>query len=248
MTTTTAGYSILAEAYARHWGPASAAMMLPVLQKVLLPKLAPGARLLDLCCGSGELARRLHGLGYRVTGVDATPELIERARLRVAEELDFVVARAEAYRRPGGFEAIVSLYDSLNHLASLEALAQVLAHCFESLTPGGWLVFDLNEERGFEARWRGELSIVEDDLVLVARSRYSAPERTGVMQVTLLSAQGGAWVRSDARFEERCFSRPDVLEQLRAAGFCDVECLTAEHDLALPHEVGRTFFICRKPG
>src|SRR5207237_6756737 len=42
--------------------------------------LEPGAEVLDLACGHGRIANRLAGCGARVTGLDATPLFLERAR------------------------------------------------------------------------------------------------------------------------------------------------------------------------
>lgn len=40
----------------------------------------PGARVLDIGCGTGALALCLHEMGYRVTGTDASPKMIGMAR------------------------------------------------------------------------------------------------------------------------------------------------------------------------
>ena len=42
--------------------------------------LPPGAELLDVPCGAGRLALELAGRGYRVTGVDLSPESLDHAR------------------------------------------------------------------------------------------------------------------------------------------------------------------------
>jgi SAM-dependent methyltransferase len=47
------------------------------------PKLEPGAKVVDLACGDGGLARFLPG--YRYLGVDASPEMVEAARRRGRE-------------------------------------------------------------------------------------------------------------------------------------------------------------------
>lgn len=52
----------------------------PGVEKVLA--LKPGERLLDIACGSGVMARRMAELGGRVTAVDFSAALIERARMR----------------------------------------------------------------------------------------------------------------------------------------------------------------------
>jgi 2-polyprenyl-3-methyl-5-hydroxy-6-metoxy-1,4-benzoquinol methylase len=59
-----------------------------------------GGPLLDLACGTGRIALRMAALGYQVTGVDITPEMIARARQkaeRQAASIDWVVADARAF-------------------------------------------------------------------------------------------------------------------------------------------------------
>lgn len=56
---------------------------------------AAPARVADLGCGTGTLARLLTDEGYIVDGLDFSPEMIERARTKVPEAL-FVVADASA--------------------------------------------------------------------------------------------------------------------------------------------------------
>lgn len=48
--------------------------------------VAPGASLLDLPCGAGRLLRLLVARGLQVTAADASPHMLERAKLHAAEE------------------------------------------------------------------------------------------------------------------------------------------------------------------
>lgn len=47
------------------------------------PALEPGAEVLDLACGDGGLGEALVARGLRYRGVDATPEMVEAARVRL---------------------------------------------------------------------------------------------------------------------------------------------------------------------
>lgn len=86
----------------------------PAVEKLLL--LQAGERVLDIGCGTGVMARRLAHLGGRVTAVDFSAALIERARLRgqsSGEPIDYGVVDATdeeglAALGEGEFDAIVS--------------------------------------------------------------------------------------------------------------------------------------------
>jgi ubiquinone/menaquinone biosynthesis C-methylase UbiE len=59
---------------------------MPLYEQVLdRAALEPGARVLDVGCGSGRFARLAAERGYAVSGLDATPQFVEIARSRVPE-------------------------------------------------------------------------------------------------------------------------------------------------------------------
>jgi ubiquinone/menaquinone biosynthesis C-methylase UbiE len=85
----------------------------PVVERLLA--LQPGQRIVDVACGTGVMARRLAELGGRVTAVDFSQALIERARSRgqsAGEPIHYAVADATdeaalAALGEGQFDAVV---------------------------------------------------------------------------------------------------------------------------------------------
>src|SRR3954447_26098065 len=75
----------------------------------VLELLAPrqGERILDLGCGTGRLTAQIAASGARVVGLDAAPEMIERARAAYSE-LPFVVADAVTFAFDEPFDAVFS--------------------------------------------------------------------------------------------------------------------------------------------
>jgi 2-polyprenyl-3-methyl-5-hydroxy-6-metoxy-1,4-benzoquinol methylase len=71
----------------------------------------PGARVLDIGCGTGSLSLVLAGLGLQVRGIDLSPGMLARAQSKAAEaglEIEFQVMDASNPQfAPGQFEAIV---------------------------------------------------------------------------------------------------------------------------------------------
>jgi SAM-dependent methyltransferase len=79
--------------------------------------IPPGAKLLDIACGSGQLALMASRDGFDSTGVDIAENLIERARERGAAErltAHFEVADAESLPFPdASFDVVVSLIGAM---------------------------------------------------------------------------------------------------------------------------------------
>lgn len=75
--------------------------------------IAPGERLLDVACGSGQIAIPAARAGLRVTGVDIATNLIESARTRAgAQGLSAQFDEEDAEQLPygdGSFDVVVSL-------------------------------------------------------------------------------------------------------------------------------------------
>ena len=107
---------------------------------VVLSALGPavGRRCLDVGCGFGQLARALDAIGAaHVTGIDVTPQFIERLRQR-HPSLRWEVGtldNAELCGRLGSFD-LISLVEVLQY-TPVEA---TLRQAWSMLSPGGRLV------------------------------------------------------------------------------------------------------------
>ena len=95
----------------------------------------PGDRVLDVCCGTGDLALAAERLGGEVTGVDFSREMVERARTK-SSAVEWVCA--DAVSLPFGSAAfdVVTVGFGIRHFAELEEGLRELARV---LRPGGRL-------------------------------------------------------------------------------------------------------------
>ena len=101
-------------------------------------RLEPNAKILDLCCGSGEAAAPWIRAGYAVTGLDVSPRA-----------LDLAAERHPLMQRVEGLAEAPPLKDqSFNAIQLSVALHEfpraerelVLTSALRLLKPGGWLV------------------------------------------------------------------------------------------------------------
>ena len=101
--------------------------------------LSPGARVLDVPCGTGRIASRLRERGCKVIGVDATDAFI-----RVAREAGVPVILGDMRTqlvRPHSFDAVLCWWGSFGYFDEdgNRAQAEAAASC---LVPGGRVLID----------------------------------------------------------------------------------------------------------
>jgi SAM-dependent methyltransferase len=238
-TSSGGGYDGFAWLYDREWGTTSLTFV-PARDALVLDALPAGARNLDLACGTGQLAGLLAERGFRVTGLDSSFEMLALARTR-APRVDFVQADARSFVLAGRFDAVISVYDSLNHIMSVEELGDVFARVHAILAPGGPFVFDLNTEAGYPIEWSG--SFLDADHAAIARSRYDSETRTMHFDTTIFRPSRDAWERTDIELLQRCHAEDEVRGALEAAGFRDVAAHPAES--LNVRQAGRLFYAAR---
>lgn len=240
-------YDDFAWFYNKHWGDRSSnPLSLEILDKLILSRLPPGAKVLDLCCGSGQLDQALCDMGFKVTGMDGSERLLEYARHN-APQAEFIYADARHFSIPGAFDGAISIFDSLNHIMTLEELAMAFANVLEALVPTGLFLFDLNMDEAYRAQWKESNSLVESDHVLIMRFSYNEEGKAGEAHITMFQKVEGAWQRRDASLNQRAYSEEEVIPALSRCGFIDILAQDVAEDLGFEGVVGRTFFLARKP-
>ncbi|SDE68736.1 Methyltransferase domain-containing protein [Variovorax sp. CF079] len=79
--------------------------------------LKPGQRVLDVACGTGNLALPAARAGTQVVGIDIAPNLVEQARQRaVAQNLSIRFEEGDAEALPyenGSFDVVVSMFGAM---------------------------------------------------------------------------------------------------------------------------------------
>ncbi|GAB3928038.1 class I SAM-dependent methyltransferase [Mucilaginibacter myungsuensis] len=105
---------------------------------VELLDVKPGERILDLGCGTGQLADHIRQQGAEVIGADASPEMIAKAQATYPQ-VEFVVADGTNYHFDEPFDAVFS-NATLHWIKDAEALTK---NVYKSLKPGGRFVVEM---------------------------------------------------------------------------------------------------------
>ena len=144
---------------------------------------------MDVCCGSGHVTKELVRRGYKVTGIDSSEALIELAR-RDLPSVDLRIADARALKLDPEYDAVISTFDSLNHILILEELRAVFASVRGALVPGGIFVFDMNLEEAYLQDLRQWNVTLEDRSVGLVRGTYDLATRTAATELVWFRLAG----------------------------------------------------------
>lgn len=196
------------------------------------------AQLLDLCCGTGQLALHFLDHGYQVTGLDLSEPMLEYARANcaayiIAGQARFVCADAADFMLTDRFGLVVSTFDALNHLPDFDALEGCFRSAFRALDDGGMFLFDLNTLRGLQ-RWASVTVNDTPEMMLVVRSLFDEPQKKGFIHISgFLPARDGLYERFEETAYNCAFDLQAVEHSLRECGFSGVRFARLE-DLSTP--------------
>jgi SAM-dependent methyltransferases related to tRNA (uracil-5-)-methyltransferase len=225
------------------------------LRRLNLPLRAPrrGGEpplILDLACGTGTISVALARRGYRVIGVDRSPEMLavaeEKAR-RAGVGIFFTCQDLREFELAEPGDAAICLFDSLNYLTGDGDLEKAFRQAAASLAPRALLLFDLHTE--YRLREYGETTFADggEDVAYIWESAYDPERRLCTMYLSLFARQGdGRYVRYDEVHEERAFTRDEVLDALAATGWTLVGEFGELSDERPRSDEGRIFYLARR--
>lgn len=250
------GYSAaFARIYNQHWAR-FAQTTAPVLRAFYeTTKTGDQNRtLLDICCGTGQLALHFLDAGYDVTGIDLSEPMLEFARTNtapyiVAGRAQFYLADASNFSLDSQYGLALSTFDALNHLPELASLKGCFQSVFSALVEGGFFIFDLNTPTGLR-NWNNFSLDDQPEMMLVTRAVYDAAGGKAYTRISgFTRREDGLYDRFEETAVETAFDLEAVRSALEEAGFCGVR-LARLADLAVaaesPENEARIFFIAEK--
>ena len=189
---------------------------------------------LDLACGTGILCEILHKRGIRAWGMDYSAGMIEIAR-QGSRSIHYDVADMITYRPEEKFDLVTCTGDAVNHIAELSDVEKIFQNVYCYLSPGGWFVFDLLNEREVSTSEPFEMDFTETTRV------WFQMTRPGEKKVNLkIRVYENGELAFEENIRETIHDPAVICEVLRSCGFRDVRCSDRLLEDANP---GTTWFI-----
>ena len=200
---------------------------------------------LDLCCGTGLMDAELVDRGCRLVGVDASQEMLDRARALLGPDIPLLRQTLPHLSVDGVFDAVISTMDGLNYLPPPDFAAS-LTCITPRLRSRGWLVFDLHTNAMLDFAAANPLIDGSDaGSRFILQNTVDHAQRTCDSRITVTrESDGDTFVENHRQYFH---DDAHVRAALDAAGFVDVEVFD-EYTPALAGEATlRATWVARTP-
>jgi ubiquinone/menaquinone biosynthesis C-methylase UbiE len=206
-------------------------------------QLEPGARVLDLACGTGRISIPLAARGFDVHGLDISERVLEVAR-RDGPELEFRQGdMRELPWEDGSFDAVINLWTAFGYFDSQAEDERVLAEVARVLRRGGLFVIDTVNQvalvRGFQHRGWQDL---DDGTLWLERRSYDLT--TGRSQAFWSFVKDGR--RRELAFDHRLYTLGEYRELLTRAGFGDFRFCAGSDEQEVTPDSFRVQILARR--
>jgi len=242
-------YDVLAWLYDREMG-FFGSNVFPFLKIIAGDSLKNGARILDLCCGTGQLVKVLTAEGYSVTGLDGSVRMLQYARKNVPSA-EFIPGDARTFKLSAAYDAVFSTFDALNHIMTRTELEQVFENVYTCLNVGGIFIFDLNMQKHFETDMQGVRGFREKpEYLYFMHNEYETEKRLGKYTITIFQPAAKLWKRTDIVLFQTWYPLEEIVSSLRKTGFTSIrtKAFTRQHELQeVDENAERVFFYAEKP-
>lgn len=200
---------------------------------------------LELGCGTGEIAIRLANDNKEVYATDLSKDMLEVARLKALEaDVNLMLGRVDMsdFKTDKAVDLIICLCDSINYLLSKKKVIQTFKNVYRSLKYNGIFIFDVDSLYKMDQVLDGYFEEEDaDDFYFkwdVKKTAYGKVEHL----VEIIDKENNEHIKE--LHYQQTYSIETYLEMLKQAGFNEVEYygeFEKYHDKSQ-----RIIFVCHK--
>ncbi len=210
--------------------------------------------ILDVACGEGTFAVMMAKQGYKVTGIDQSPEMLIIARKKAQAEniaLSFHEMDMRHLKLQTTFDLVTCWYDSLNYILTLDDIETTFTSVSQHMNPDGRFIFDLNTIhwlRTLAQRYAVRVERETNDIFQVHRHSYDENSRIAVFHIVGFLKENDCWIRRvDEHHHQRGYTLDEIRRCLKKAGLAEIACWgNLEERLPVAANSKRMWFLVKK--
>lgn len=242
-------YQHLAQVYDRLMSEVPYEKWIDYAQRIWAGRQEKPVKVLDMACGTGAISIPLAQLGYEVTGIDLSEEMLAVTYDKARENSLSIHLLHQDMRElelPYEVDAIISFCDSLNYLTEPGDLLQTFRRAYQALKPGGVFLFDVHSIYKIVHIFADQtFNLVEDDICYIWDCTLVGEEKVS-HELTIFVKEGQLYKRFEEMHVQQGYSHEDIVDWLAEAGFKLIDCSADFTEEAPTDESERIFYAAEK--
>lgn len=209
-----------------------------------------GAHLLDLGCGTGDIAVLLSKKGANVTALDISPEMLALASHKASNahaRVFYTCQDMTSFSTGMAYDTVVSTFDSLNYITTKRGLISAFSAVACELKEGGLFLFDMNSEYKFKNVYSDNSYVLESDGIFCAwENLYDEKKKVCDFFINIFAEENGVYKRYYEEQRERMFTLSEIRDCLKKAGLTFVDASSDFYKAPIEDNTERYYIIARK--
>lgn len=208
-------------------------------------------KVLDVGCGTGEIAIRLAKRDLDITGVDLSEDMLTVAQSKLHENNAKVLFLQQDMRELGGFvepfDVVTICCDSINYLETAQDVQATFRAVYQQLKQQGLFIFDVHSLYKIHTIFAGHTFADQDEDVSFIWNSFLGDEPNSIEHdMSFFVRREDVYERYDEVHYQRTFTIEEYTSWLEAASF-EVLNVCCDFQFASPSPSSeRLFFIARK--
>lgn len=207
--------------------------------------------IVDLGCGTGNIAIPLSRNGYHLIGLDLSEEMLAIAYDKMQESnitFPLINQNMKEFQLPNQVDLIISYCDSLNYLAGIEEIKETFRKVYDNLKDNGFFIFDMHTPYKIKEVFKDNTFAWNDKEISVIWLP-EVDETNLIVEHDLtffVQAEDNYYEKFNEIHRQQTYTMDTVKRVLEETGFELLETF-ADFQMVLVGETSeRVFYVCRK--
>ena len=171
--------------------------------RIISKCLSPGAKHLDIGCGTGDLLEFSSSLSFIPTGIDVSQGMIKIARSKLNSKIDIKCCDMFTIKNER-YEIITANNDVLNYMALNHDLTDIFNHIHSLLSSGGIFYADVVSKKDILENWKLSGHSHSDNKTFRCNVTYDVKDSSsciGIVKRDWIFKENGKWNNKSCEVE-----------------------------------------------
>ena len=205
----------------------------------------------DCGCGTGSIAVRLAKLGYTVTGVDLSEDMLRIASDKAYSlrlKIPFIKQDMRELRLTRPVDAVICACDGVNYLTSPDGVNRFFLSANKCLKPGGVLAFDISSRAKLVSlAQKGFYGEEIENAAYLWQNETDPKSETLKMRITFFVRDAdGRYSRFEETHIQKMHTTAAIKSALNECGFTNISISGGDDDISAGPGGSRVYFAAVK--